>query len=68
MGFTAWRVRRRLQLKPDTDPPYMLTDSIRHSVFFAGFSVPVVENPAMRQEAEPPSRPLMSLPDSPRAS
>ena len=33
--------------KPDTDPPHLLIDSIRHSVFCAGFRVPVVENPAM---------------------
>jgi N-acetylglucosaminyl-diphospho-decaprenol L-rhamnosyltransferase len=68
MGFAVWRVRRRLQRKPDIDPPYMLIDSIRHSVFCAGISVPVVENPAMRQATEPPSRPLISIPDPPRAS
>ena len=59
LGFAAWRSRRRIQRKPDTDPPYMLLDSIRHSVFCAGFTVPVVENPAMRaaaaQLAEPAS-------------
>ena len=44
----------------------MLIDSIRHSVFCAGISVPVVENPAMRQAAEPPmARPLMPTPDPP---
>jgi N-acetylglucosaminyl-diphospho-decaprenol L-rhamnosyltransferase len=58
MGFAVWRVRRRLQRKPDTDPPHMLIDSIRHSVFWAGISVPVVENPAMRRAADPPSPPL----------
>ena len=58
MGFAAWRVRRRLQRKPDSDPPYMLIDSIRHSVFCAGISVPVVENPAMRQAGGVPEPPL----------
>ena len=57
LGFMAWRIRRRIQRKPDTDPPHMLFDSIRHSVFCAGFRVPVVENPALRaaaaQQAEP---------------
>ena len=35
LGFMAWRIRRRIQRKPDTDPPHMLFDSIRHSVFCA---------------------------------
>ena len=68
LGFAAWRVRRRLQHKPDTDPPYMLIDSIRHSVFCAGISVPVVENPAMRQTAEPPNCSLMPISDAPLTS
>ena len=48
-GYAIWRLRRRLQRKPDTDPPHMLIDSIRHSVFCAGPKVRVVENPAMRE-------------------
>jgi GT2 family glycosyltransferase len=51
LGFAVWRLRRRIQRKPDTDPPYMLIDSVRHSVFCAGPRVPVVENPAMREAA-----------------
>ena len=31
----------------DTDPPYMLIDSIRHSVFCTGLKVRAVENPAL---------------------
>lgn len=54
LGFAAWRVRRRIQRKPDTDPPHLLIDSIRHSVFRAGFEVPVVENPALREATRPP--------------
>ena len=49
-GFAGWRLRRRLQGKPDTDPPHMLADSIRNSVFVAGFSPSEVENPAMKQD------------------
>ena len=41
-GFSLWRMRRMLQSKPDTDPPRMLFDFIRHSVFFNGFKMPVV--------------------------
>jgi N-acetylglucosaminyl-diphospho-decaprenol L-rhamnosyltransferase len=57
LGFAAWRLRRRLQRKPDTDPPYLLIDSIRHSVFRAGPAIPVVENPALREAAIRPGRP-----------
>ena len=32
IGFSMWRVRRRLQRKEDTDPPRMLGDFISHSV------------------------------------
>jgi GT2 family glycosyltransferase len=48
-GFALWRVRRRLQSKPETDPAHMLIDSFLNSVFIAGFSVRDVENPALRQ-------------------
>jgi N-acetylglucosaminyl-diphospho-decaprenol L-rhamnosyltransferase len=58
LGFAAWRLRRRLQRKPDTDPPYLLIDSIRHSVFCAGPRIPVVENPALREAAPPLACPL----------
>ncbi len=31
-GFILWRIRRRLQAKPDTDPPKMLHDFVLNSV------------------------------------
>lgn len=46
-GFALWRVRRRIQRKPDRDPPHMLADAFRHSVFRTGFRLHEVENPAM---------------------
>jgi hypothetical protein len=52
-GFATWRVRRRLQGKPDLDPPDLLADSIRNSVFMTGFEVVDVENPAMPRDAKP---------------
>lgn len=54
-GFSLWRVRRWAQRKPDPDPPSVLADSIRHSVFCAGFEIPVVENPALRDARTAPS-------------
>ena len=36
LGFTLWRIRRIIQHKPDTDPPNLLDNFIRHSVFFKG--------------------------------
>jgi GT2 family glycosyltransferase len=49
VGFAAWRLRRRIQRRPDLDPPRMLHDFIRNSVFVSGFRVQPVENPAMRE-------------------
>jgi hypothetical protein len=46
-GFALWRLRRLVQGKPDTDPPHMLADSLRHSVFATGFRVREVPNPAL---------------------
>jgi len=31
-GFALWRLRRRLQRKPDGDPPRLLFDFVRHAV------------------------------------
>jgi GT2 family glycosyltransferase len=47
-GFALWRARRRIQRKPDSDPPGMLADSLRNGVFMTGFKVREVENPALR--------------------
>ncbi len=44
-GCALWRVRRRVQRKPDTDPEHMLRDAFRHSVFGAGFAVADVRGP-----------------------
>ena len=54
MGQALWRVRRRIQRKPDTDPPQLLTDAIRHSVFCTGFRLTEVENPAFQNPTIPP--------------
>lgn len=50
VGFALWRLRRRIQRKPDTDPPHMLLDSWRNSVFFTGFKVRDVKNPAFSSD------------------
>ncbi len=50
-SFGLWRVRRRLQGKPDTDPPHMLADALRNSVFVTGFQLREVPNPAMAGDA-----------------
>jgi GT2 family glycosyltransferase len=36
-GFALWRIRRRLQRRPDTDPPHFLADFVRHSALRTGF-------------------------------
>jgi hypothetical protein len=32
LGFASWRIRRRLQGKPDTDRPHLLEDFLRYSL------------------------------------
>jgi len=52
IGLALWRLRRWVQRKPDNDPPHMLMDLIRNSVFCTGFTVRVVENPAMKESQQ----------------
>lgn len=47
-GFALWRLRRWIMRKPDTDPPHMLADAFRNSVFMTGFELRAVENPLLR--------------------
>jgi GT2 family glycosyltransferase len=51
-GFVLWRVHRRLRGLPDEDPPHLLADFVRNSVFRTGFRVTEVENPAMPKGAQ----------------
>ena len=46
-GLALRRVRQWFLQATDDDPPHLLADFIRHSVFGAGFRVAEVENPAM---------------------
>jgi N-acetylglucosaminyl-diphospho-decaprenol L-rhamnosyltransferase len=55
IGLALWRLRRWVQRKPDDDPPHMLMDLIRNSVFCTGFAVRIVENPAMKQFQQCPA-------------
>ena len=38
-AYLSWRARRILQRKADPDPPNLLRDFIRHSVFVKGFGI-----------------------------
>ena len=53
LGLSTYRLRRRIQRKPDTDPPHLLSDAFRHSVFCTGFRLTEVANPALTQELTP---------------
>jgi N-acetylglucosaminyl-diphospho-decaprenol L-rhamnosyltransferase len=33
LGYALFRIRRRIQQKPDLDPPHLLSDFLRHSLF-----------------------------------
>ena len=38
LGYSSWLIRKRLQRKPDLDPPHFLMDFIRYSVLCRGFN------------------------------
>jgi len=50
VGLALWRLRVMLTRKEDTTAPFLLRDSIRHSVFLTGFKLKEVENPAHRRQ------------------
>lgn len=39
VGWALWRVRQKLERKPDLDPPHFLSDLLRNSVFLRGFDL-----------------------------
>jgi GT2 family glycosyltransferase len=45
VGLSLWRLRVLLTGKENTNPPYLLRDSILHSVFFKGFALDNVQSP-----------------------
>lgn len=47
LGLSLWQLRVVLTGKEDRSPPHLLRDSIRHSVFFKGFRLTDVPNPAL---------------------
>ena len=46
-GYAIWRLRRWISRKPDSDPPHLLRDAVRHSVFCTGFAPTPVKNPLL---------------------
>jgi N-acetylglucosaminyl-diphospho-decaprenol L-rhamnosyltransferase len=65
LGHAIWQLRRRIQRKPDTDPPHLLGDAFRHSVFRTGFALRDVENPLMPVEVPAVARPVATSPSPP---
>jgi GT2 family glycosyltransferase len=55
-GVAIWRLRRLIQRRQDTDSPYVLIDSIRHSIFCTGIKVQMVESLAMPEAVARRSR------------
>lgn len=56
IGLCLRHVIRLLRGQPDVDPPHLLSDTIRHSVFLTGFGSRPVENPALLEAAKPVSK------------
>ncbi|AEG02588.1 glycosyltransferase family 2 protein [Methylomonas methanica] len=50
VAFATWRLRRRIQRKPETDPVCMLGDFMRNSVFAKGYRLPVVVAPHVKPD------------------
>ncbi len=59
IGLGLWKLRVILTGKADTNPPHLLSDTIRHSVFLKGFEVKQVQNPALMSKGELPRSHLM---------
>ena len=59
IGLGLWKLRVILTGKADTNPPHLLSDTIRHSVFLKGFKVKQVQNPALMSKGELPRSHLM---------
>jgi N-acetylglucosaminyl-diphospho-decaprenol L-rhamnosyltransferase len=49
-GLSLGRLKVLLTRKADSTPPYLLRDSIRHSVFAKGFQVPIVQSTASKPD------------------
>lgn len=48
IGLSLWKLRVILAGKKDLSAPYLLLDSVKHSVFLTGFKLRNVENPALK--------------------
>ncbi len=59
-GLTLWKFRCFIQRRPDPDPPHLLLDAARHSVFVTGLKTEPVENPALGGSQAPVSAPTLS--------
>lgn len=55
-GFATWRLRRRVQRKPDGDPERFLSDFARHSVWRRGFRLDDRPTPAGNPQPRVPVR------------
>jgi GT2 family glycosyltransferase len=51
IGFALSRMRTVFTGEQDSAPPYILTDSIRHSVFLTGFKLRDVQNPMLASKS-----------------
>lgn len=58
LGYAVWRASRWVCRRPVAQPPHLLVDSIKNSVFCAGTAIPWVENPALSSAS--PEKPEIS--------
>ncbi len=60
MGLCLWKLRLAVGRRTNPDPPHLLADLIRHSVFRTGFRLCPVENPVAGEKPTPQTIPLSS--------
>lgn len=61
MGLCLWKIRCAVGTKANPDPPHLLTDMIRHSVFVTGFRLRPVVNPALADGGSPQQSKIIPL-------
>jgi hypothetical protein len=64
MGLCLWKLRLIVGNRSNPDPPHLLTDLVRHSVFRTGYRIRPVVNPALAESNQQASRLRPSVPTS----
>ncbi|MGI9428914.1 MAG: glycosyltransferase family 2 protein, partial [Bythopirellula sp.] len=64
MGLCLWKLRLTVGNQPNPDPPHLLADLVRHSVFRTGYKIRPVENPALAESNQQATNLRTTVPTS----